>query len=206
MSPCVSSRRVRVPFVNGTVEPTQPYLVKRIPEILRRGSMRMIQDSNFAFGHRIKAFQRFEFFPEMLLFAQVKGTPGMAMIDALKHFVHRFQTFVTGLYNDGFLWVATQRKGFELPLRMEFDSKQEALDWLRKECREKIRERLDFSVEWNEKFYETFFDSLFIEQRRNPKLQKQLMPLFFLDKGSPEYRSMRLYKRPIPNTTLKEFE
>ena len=187
------------------MQTTRPYLVKRIPEILRRGKMRMMNDSAFAFGHRIKAFQRFEFFPEMLLFAQVRETPGMAMIDALKHFVHRFPTFVIAFYQSPLLWTATQRKGFEVPLRMEFDSKEQALDWLRRQCGEKISERTQFSVEWDEKFYDTFFDSQFIEQRRNPRLQKQLMPVFFLDKDSPEYRSLQKHRRVVPNTTLAQF-
>lgn len=181
------------------------YRVKQIPAIIRRGGMRMMQNSDFAYAHRIKAFQRFEFFPEMLLFAQVRDIPGMAMIDALKHFVHRFPTFVIGLYENGFLWTATQRKGFELPLRMEFDSKEEAVSWLRKQCGEKISERMDFSVDWNEEFYNSFFDSQFIEQRRNPAVQKRLMPMFFLDKNTPEYKSMKKYKRSVPNTTLAQF-
>ncbi|MBI4044256.1 MAG: DUF4130 domain-containing protein [Candidatus Diapherotrites archaeon] len=187
------------------MQTTRPYQVKRVPAILRRGSMRMMQDSDFAFGHKIKAFQRFEFFPEMLLFSELKNQSEVSIADALRHFVHRFPTFVIAFYQWPFLWTASSRMDARFFLSREFASREKALEWLRKECREKIRERLDFSVEWSEKFYGTFFDSQFIEQRRNPALQKRLMPLFFLDKESPEYRSVQKHRRAVPNTTLGQF-
>ena len=182
-----------------------PYQVKWFPSINRRGKMKMMNNQDFAFSHKINAFSRFEFFPQMLLFTEIKNTPDSAIISSLRHFVHRFPTFIIAIYQEPFLWCASKRKEISLPMQQEFESKEKALEWIKQIAEENIEERMSFCVDWNDKFYETFFDSQFIQSRKNIAVQKQLMPMFFLDKDTPEYRSMKMYKRTLPNTTLKQF-
>lgn len=164
-----------------------------------------MSNPSFAWEHKLKAFGRLECFSEMLLFAEV-GAPSFAIIDALKHFCHRYPAFVVALYNKPVLWAATYRKEVSIPLQQEFFSTENAVEQTRKLLQGQIKERWAPSVEWKKEFYETFFDSQFIESRKNSSLQTRLMPGFFVGKNSPEHRSMREARHTKPNTTLKQFE
>ena len=109
------------------------------------------------------------------------------------------------LYSKPFLWSATSRKNVAVPFSLEFDSVEKAVEEIRKIIAPQIKERFECFVEWQKEFYGTFFDSQFIPQRKNRALQTRLMPKFFVQKGTPEYRSAR-FSKTKPNTNLKMFE
>lgn len=192
-------------MVFWVVKLSEDFLVEQIPQILRRGKKMMLSNPEFAHSHKIKAFSRLECFPEMLLVAQVDA-PDFAVADALRHFCYRYPTFVIALYCKPLLWSATSRKNVLVPLQSEFDSFEIAVQQIREIVALQIKGRWESSVEWNKEFYDTFFDSQFITSRKNRSLQARLMPQFFVQKDSPEFRSMRAARHTKPNTTLKMFE
>lgn len=167
--------------------------------------MSFSHNADFAFTHRLNAFVRFEYFPPMVLFAQIKDEPTSSVVDSLKHFCHRYPTFIIAFYQPPTLWSASLRKDTSLPLQKEFESKEKAIHWLANELNG-IKESFSASIEWNNEYYDVFFESQFIEQRKNTALQKRMMPAFFLDKNSPEYKSIKKHARTMSNTTLKCFE
>jgi len=166
-----------------------------------RGTM---MKTSFAYTHRLKAFARFECFPEMLLFSKIVESPDWAVENALNYFCYRYPTFVIALYNKNDLWVKTHR-AVKISFKKKFDSKEKAIASLRNYLNEKISERFEEDFTWDKKYYETFFESQFVEARQNPKLQRRMMPEFFVEKGTPEHKSLRGARFVKPNTNLWNF-
>lgn len=175
---------------------------------MRKRSHQPVHGHNPGFftGHKLKAFTRFELFPEMLLAARIKSAPQI-VTEALDFFVHRFPPFVIALYNESEqkLCVLSKRKEFPISIQRSFDSFENAMDWLRPQVQYFVSQRMELSVEWTPKLFERFFETQFIENRRNTRLQKQMMPIEILDRDSVEYHSLKKFKRHGTNTRLTEF-
>jgi hypothetical protein len=101
--------------------------------------------------------------------------------------------------------VQSRRKDFPFRQKLEFDSPERALEWLRPFVQSKVGQRMDFSVEWKDEYFSAFFDSQFIENRKNQRLQKQMMRPFLLPRESIEFRSFKKFRHIRPNTRLTEF-
>lgn len=157
-------------------------------------------------SHRLNAFTRFEFFPEMLLFATIQSTKPF-IEQALDFFCHRFPPFVIAFYNesDQQLYVQSKRQDFAFYTQYPFAEAEHAKEWVHKIVQQKVPQRLEFKLDWNPSYFETFFESQFIEKRKNLKLQNRMMPLQTLDKSSIEYRLSKKHQRNNTNTRLNDF-
>ena len=181
----------------------KPYQVNR--EWYIKLPRMMPQTSSFAQAHKINALSRMKCYPEMLLFSELRDSPDWAVADALEHFCHRFPTFVIAFFSKGRLWAKTARGDTMVPAKKVFNYPGGALAWLRTALAEQYDERFEADNELGEKAYETFYDSQYIQSRRNLKMQKRLMPMLFVEKGTPEWKSMREARFTKPNTTLRDF-
>jgi probable DNA metabolism protein len=154
---------------------------------------------------KLKAFTRFQHFPEMLLFAE--ANPKHDTINfVLNYFSEKFPTFIIAFFVNNKLLIKTKRKDVFLPKEKNFFSKNQAIEWARIKIREQLSERILLSIEWMEKYWSKYYDSQFIESRKNLKLAKQLMPLKFLEKQMHETKALKKAKNLKPNTSLKDFE
>ncbi|MBU0636378.1 DUF4130 domain-containing protein [Candidatus Micrarchaeota archaeon] len=173
----------------------------RLRTIERKGD-----SSLFFASHQLKAFTRFESFPEMLLFGKIASHASFIM-NALNFFCYRFPPFVIALYNtpNNRLFVQSKRKDFCYRTIKDFDSSEKALEWLRPLVQKSIKKRLHFGVDWKPEYFERFFETQFIENRKNLRLQKKLMFTNLLDKDSVEFKSLKKFSRTLSNTQLGDF-
>lgn len=160
----------------------------------------------FSESHRLNAFTRFEFFPEMLLFSSIQSARPF-IERALDFFCHRFPPMVIAFYNetDQKLYAQSKRSDFAFSTQYPFSDAEKAMEWIRKIVQQKVPQRMDLTLEWTPQYFETFFESQFIEKRKNPRLQNQMMPLHALDKNSIEYKLSKKLQRSGNNTTLGDF-
>ncbi len=167
----------------------------------------MVHAPGFFSAHKLKAFTRFDQYPEMLIAAKIDVAPELVP-STLEFFCHRFPSLAIALYNEQEHKLYVQSRRIDMPERMiaHFDSFTRALEWTRNVVQAHVRDRLEFSTEWNPAYYDEFYKTQFIERRHNPRLQNQMMPKKILVRDSIEWKSMNERQSSRGNSQLKQFE